>query len=332
MESTKFNVRNWIIHGMNELHGLDMNLLVVLDALLSERHVSRAAIRINKSQPAVSHALRRLRLLLNDPLLVRIDGKTVLTVRALEIAHPLRQALATIDETLREGSCDPAKLRRTFRISMSDYGAHAILLKAMSDIRRQAPNVALEIVSLGRNAAIDALVSAEIDLAIGVYPDAHRSTDQGVHFTKLFEDRYACFSDTRMAHAPDNFDSYLERSHVAVAVSPRERGDVDNALAEHGRSRKVLLTLPYWSVAASVIPGTDLLLTAARRSLPARPADGLVVTDVPFSIPPIEVVMGWHERRNADRGHVWLRTLLSALFQPTADDTDYDAGIGAASW
>lgn len=308
---------------MNKLHGLDMNLLVVLDALLMERHVSRAAIRINKSQPAVSHALRRLRLLLNDPILVRIDGKMELTTRAMEIAQPLREAMSMIDATLHENLFDPTIMRRTFRLSMSDYGAQAILPTAMSAVRKQAPEVALEIVSLGRQAALDALQSGEIDFAIGVYPDADQASEQDIRFARLFEDRYACLGDSRTAPAPDSRDKYLERPHVAVAVSPRERGDVDRALADQGCSRKVCLTLPHWSVAASMVPGTDLLLTAARRSLPRHYAEGLVVTDIPFDMPPIAVVMAWHARRDSDRGHGWLRTLLLALCQQPSGATDH---------
>merc|ERR1711965_1205160 len=107
---------------MNNLRGIDLNLLVVLDALLAERHVSRAAARLNMSQPAVSHALARLRVLFDDPLLIRRGGQLVASARALEIAPVLEEALRQMRVVFGPSGFDPAKEKRTFRLTMSDYG------------------------------------------------------------------------------------------------------------------------------------------------------------------------------------------------------------------
>jgi DNA-binding transcriptional LysR family regulator len=111
------------MHQMNDLRRIDLNLLVILDALLSEQHVTRAAERLHLSQPAVSHALARLRDLLGDPLLVRAGSNLVPTARALELVSPLAEVLAQVQSLLAPNTFDPANTRRTFRVAMSDYGA-----------------------------------------------------------------------------------------------------------------------------------------------------------------------------------------------------------------
>ncbi|MEK1949364.1 MAG: LysR family transcriptional regulator, partial [Ensifer adhaerens] len=128
---------------MNNLTGIDLNLLVVLDALLTERHVSRAAVRLNKSQPAVSHALARLRELFDDPLLVRHGGRLEPTIRALELAPRLVEAMGRVRSLLAPAGFDPATERHVFRLAMSDYGAAVLLPKLMATLRAEAPYIDL---------------------------------------------------------------------------------------------------------------------------------------------------------------------------------------------
>ena len=155
---------------MNNLGGIDLNLLVVLDALLAERHVSRAALRLNKSQPAVSHALARLRTLFDDPLLVRHGGQLELTVRALEIAPQLAGALAHMRQLMGSQPFDPRRERRAFRLAMSDYAALVLLPRLMAVLRRQAPYVDLIVSQASREVMMSQVVDGEIDLALGVFP------------------------------------------------------------------------------------------------------------------------------------------------------------------
>jgi DNA-binding transcriptional LysR family regulator len=295
----------------NDLHGVDMNLLVVLDALLAERHVTRAALRINRSQPAVSHALSRLRHLLDDPILVRVDGRLEPTARALEIARPLRDALGLIGGVLGDPERAPGAQARHFHLSMSDYAADALLPSLSRELRRRSPGTRLSLLALGRRAALAAVEAGEIDLAVGVYPDRDRSVAEGLSFALLLNDRFACLYDGAAGPAPTTLDAYLARPHVAVAASPRDVGDVDAALAADGRAREIAITLPHWSVAPALIEGTDLVLTAARRSLPAAPPGDLVVADLPFAVAAIPLVMAWHARRDFDPGHRRLREVLA---------------------
>jgi DNA-binding transcriptional LysR family regulator len=302
------------MHRMNNLTGIDLNLLVVLDALLAERHVSRAAIRLNKSQPAVSHALGRLRQLLDDPLLVRHGGALQPTTRALEIAPQLADALDRMRHLLAPAGFDPATARRRFRLAMSDYGATVVLPCLLPLLRRQAPGIDLHVSQAGREAMAAQVMDGEVDISIGVF----QTLDKAVRRQRLFEEDYACLADaTSLAKAAGmDLPSYLARPHALVALRADVESEVDVALAVAGHKRRIALVLPHWGVAPGLIAGTDLVLTIARRLHPPTPATaGLAAFEPPFAIPSFAFEQIWHKRRDGDAAHQWLRETISSLFE-----------------
>lgn len=204
------------MHAMNDLRRIDLNLLVILDALLSEQHVTRAAERLHLSQPAVSHALARLRDLLGDPLLVRQGGGLVATARALELAAPLADALAQVQSLLAPNRFDPASARRTFRLAMSDYGAALLLPGLARALREQAPGIDLVISHASREGMQEGVLSGEIDLAAGVFPDLPAE----LRSTPLFEEHYACLVDRDSLPPGGVLDlpTYLARPHVLLEM------------------------------------------------------------------------------------------------------------------
>ena len=298
------------MHRMNSLAGVDLNLLVVLEALLAERHVSRAATRLNKSQPAVSHALARLRHLLGDPLLVRRSGGLEPTARAMEIAPALAEALDRVRHLLAPADFDPATERRTFRLAMSDYGAAVILPVLLPLMRAQAPHVDLVVSQASREVMVSQIVGGEIDLAFGVFPGLDRS----VRSYRLFDERFACLADAASLGGGQAMDlaAYLERPHALVDLRADRPNEIDAALAELGHKRRICLIIPHWGVAPYLISGTDLVLTVASRILPA-PDNGLCVFTPPFEIPAFQFTQIWHKRRDGDPAHQWLRWQLQHL-------------------
>jgi len=299
---------------MNTLAGIDLNLLVVLDALLAERHVSRAAIRLNRSQPAVSHALGRLRHLLDDPLLVRHGGALQPTMRALEIAPRLAEALERMQDLLAPSGFDPAVARRSFRLAMSDYGATVILPRLLPLLRLRAPGIDLHVSQAGREAMAAQVMDGEVDIAVGVF----HVLDKAVQRRQLFEEEYACLADATSLTGATNMDlsAYLQRPHALVALRADVQSEVDLALAAVGQKRRIALVVPHWGVAPSLIAGTDLVLTIARRLHPAQPAAvGLTAFEPPFAIPSFAFEQVWHKRRDGDAAHQWLRETISGLFE-----------------
>ncbi|EJM24895.1 transcriptional regulator [Pseudomonas sp. GM25] len=289
---------------MNDLRRIDLNLLVILDALLGEQHVTRAAERLHLSQPAVSHALARLRDLLGDPLLVRAGSGLVPTARALELAAPLAETLAQVQSLLAPNTFDPASARRTFRLAMSDYGAAIILPGLIRTLRAEAPGIDLQISHASREGMVEGLLNGDIDLAAGVLPELPGE----LRSTPLFEERYVCLLDRRSLPAGGVLDlpTYLSRPHVLLEMRGSGTPEIERTLTALRERRRVAISLPHWSVAPQFISGTDLILTVASRALNEVADESLIIVPPPFEIAPFTFVSAWHKRRGGDQALNWL--------------------------
>lgn len=292
------------MHKMNDLRRIDLNLLVILDALLSEQHVTRAAERLHLSQPAVSHALARLRDLLGDPLLVRAGSTLVPTARALELVAPLAEALAQVQSLLAPNTFDPATARRTFRVAMSDYGAAIILPGLIRTLRREAPGIDLQISHASREGMLDGVLNGDIDVAAGVFPEMPNELRSSV----LFEEHYVCLLDRRRLPVDGVLDlpTYLSRPHVLLEMRGSGTPEIERALTALRERRRVAISLPHWSVAPQLISGTDLILTVSSRSVRDIDQQQLIVLPPPFEIAPFTFVLAWHKRRGGDQALNWL--------------------------
>ncbi len=289
---------------MNDLRRIDLNLLVILDALLTEQHVTRAAERLHLSQPAVSHALARLRDLLDDPLLVRAGSGLVPTARALELAAPLAETLAQVQSLLAPNTFDPTSARRTFRLAMSDYGAALILPGLIRTLRAEAPGIDLQISHASREGMVEGLLNGDIDLAAGVLPELPGE----LRSTPLFEERYVCLLDRQSLPAGGVLDlpTYLSRPHVLLEMRGSGTPEIERTLTALRERRRVAISLPHWSVAPRFISGTDLILTVASRALNEVDDQSLIVLPPPFEIAPFTFVSAWHKRRGGDQALNWL--------------------------
>lgn len=289
---------------MNDLRRIDLNLLVILDALLGEQHVTRAAERLHLSQPAVSHALARLRDLLGDPLLVRAGSGLVPTARALELAAPLAETLAQVQSLLAPNTFDPASARRTFRLAMSDYGAALILPGLIRTLRAEAPGIDLQISHASREGMVEGLLNGDIDLAAGVLPELPGE----LRSTPLFKERYVCLLDRHSLPADGQLDlpTYLSRPHVLLEMRGSGTPEIERTLTALRERRRVAISLPHWSVAPQFISGTDLILTVASRALNEVADESLIVLPPPFEIAPFTFVSAWHKRRGGDQALNWL--------------------------
>ncbi|MCE5984069.1 LysR family transcriptional regulator [Pseudomonas sp. LF19] len=291
---------------MDDLRRIDLNLLLTLHALLAEQHVSRAALRLHRSQPAVSHALAQLRELFGDPLLVRRGGRLQVTARAQALVEPLQQALEQLDGLLGSPGFDPQRAQRSFRLAMSDYGARVVLPGLMRLLRNEAPGIDLIVSQGSREAMLGQLFDGEADLALAVFSEL--ATE--LRAQTLFDETFTCIADR--SHLPTrgglSLDEWLVRPHVLVAVRPGVDNEIDLALQGIGAQRRVALALPHWAAAQEVIAGTDLILTVARRSLDSGKLDSrLRRFQPPLAIRPFAFQQAWHQRREGEAGHRWLR-------------------------
>ena len=290
---------------------VDLNLLRVFDAVLSERGVTAAAARLGLTQPAVSNALARLRALFGDPMFVRTPAGMDATPFARELGEPVRQALALLESALAHGpGFDPASSSRAFRFYMSDLGQTEFLPPLVERVRRVAPQVRLEALGLEPGAVGDALAAGSLDLAMGFLP----ALGPPVRRRALFRDSYVCLMRADHPIRKLTRKKFLAASHALVTY----RGGhhvVEQALERAGVARRVVLRVPHFTVVPMVLERTDLILT-----LPARVArvyerrGNFRFLPPPLAIPPAEVALHWHERFDADPGNRWLREQLVELF------------------
>src|SRR5687767_593989 len=294
------------------VHEIDLNLLRVFDAVLHEKGVTPAAVRLGLTQPAVSNALARLRKVFGDALFVRTPTGMDATPYARELAEPVRQALALLESAFAHGpGFDPATSTRAFRFYMSDLGQIEFLPPLVERAQRSAPGVRLEAVALEVEDIGDALAAGALDLAVGFLP----GLGPPVRRQPLFRDPYVCLMRADHPVTTLTKKRFLEASHALVSYRGGHRV-IEEALDRAGLARRIALRVPHFTVLPMVLERTDLILT-----LPARVArvferrGKLKALPPPVAIPPAEVALHWHERFEADPGNRWLREAMVELYR-----------------
>lgn len=296
------------MHAM-QLSAVDLNLLVALDALLRERSVQGAARRVGITPSAMSHALDRLRALLDDPVLVRAGRAMVPTPRAEALAGPLRVALDQVEALLRPAEgFDPARLARAFRLRVPDSLALALVPSLERILAAEAPGVDLHLQAVDGNTAA-ALRDGRTDMAVAIVADPPGD----LHRRALLTEHFACV--VRAGHprvgATLDLDTWCALTHVLVSPRGDSRGPVDDALERLGRARRVGRVVPSFLTAAVLAANTDHVLTVSRRVAEALAGPlGLRVLDPPLALPPYTLSLFWHARDDADPAHAWLRGAL----------------------
>jgi DNA-binding transcriptional LysR family regulator len=291
-----------------DIRTVDLNLLRTLDALLDERNVTKAAQRLSLTQPAVSGMLTRLRESFDDPLFVRTQRGIVPTLRALELAAPLKQILAEIDALLRPQAFDPATAELTLTIASTDYALQAVVLPFLEALRRKASGVRVALVPVQDASLPTQFERGEIDLAL-VTPE---STLPELHARRLFDERYVC---VMRANHPDaqggalSLDRFCELDHALVSyIGGSFKGVTDEALARLGRERRVTVSVTSFLVLPRILKSSDLIAVVPYR-LVAR-SRGLVAIEPPLEIPGFTKTASWHERTHRSPAHRWVRELL----------------------
>lgn len=301
---------------LEALRRIDLNLLLTLHALLLERHVTRASVRLHKSQPAVSHALAQLRLHFDDPLLIRRDGQLVLTARAQSLLGPLEQSLRHLNDLLGASNFDPGQSQARFRLSLSDYAARRVLPRLVRHVRRVAPGVDLAVSQANRETMMAQLADGELDVALGIFPEY----PQGVLVQELFPEHFVSLADESALPACGclSLEEWLERPHVMLALRPDANDEIERVLAHMGVRRRIAVALPHWSAAIELIAGTDLILTVASwavQGLDRYPT--LRTFDAPLDLPVLSYQQAWHSRKDADPANRWIRDAILACSQGT---------------
>ena len=291
------------------LAALDLNLLVALEALLEEASVGRAAERVALSQPAMSHALKRLRMLLGDPLLVRVGPRMQLTARGEALRYPLKDVLSRVRDLLVTEKFDAERSTRTFHLFVSDYASDLLLPLVRKQLQHEAPGISIRIQNDGRIKGDSFELAHSVDLAIACVPNSFK----GFYQQRLFTDRDACAvrRGSPIANRISRQADFLKMKHVAVVGREFAEDPVDTWLHEEGYQRNVALTVPHYLQALHVVAQSDLIAVIPERLVRAYSAIlGLDVLPVPLDVGTFDEYLLHPATKHADPGCVWLRGVL----------------------
>jgi DNA-binding transcriptional LysR family regulator len=296
-----------------DIRSVDLNLLVIFDAMARHRSVIRTAEAVGLSQPATSAALARLRGMFDDALFVRAGSEMKPTPKALELApavHRVVEAIST--DILQQAAFEPAKAERTFTILTPDIGEMAFIPGVLQRLRQDAPHVRLHAVSMRRKAAAEALESGQAELAVGFFPDLQKA---GFFQQGLFKTSYTCITcaGNQQAGPRMTMKQFLAARHVVVRPEGREH-TFDKLLEEKGHHRQVMLELSHFMSLLAIMPGSDLIATvpddiatAVGRYIPLK------TIELPLRVPMIDVQQFWHRRMQHDPANKWLRGIFHAV-------------------
>lgn len=299
----------------------DLNLLLLLDVLLEERHISNAAKRLNMSQPAASRTLQKLRDMMQDPLLVRVGSGYQLTQRALEIQPRLKSWLADFMCMMQPEVFSPEKAQGEISIMSMDLEMSLFMPNLWQDMHQQAPNVALRSFNI-RSDAIHLLEQGDIDFLVSSENKSFESTKY--HNYHLIQHEFVMVMAKGHPLAKKStidLDTYLNQRHGLVTVTGKGQGIIDQALAKQGAKRTVDLFVPTFHLALDICSRTDIVFAMPRLVAEKEGSRyGLVTKELPLKMPLLDIYLYWHERQHETSLHKWFRSLMRESFQRTRDD------------
>jgi DNA-binding transcriptional LysR family regulator len=286
----------------------DLNLLIVFDAVMQERSVTRAGSRIGLSQPAMSHALNRLRHMLKDDLFVRTPQGMVPTPRAEILAQPLRNALSEMQLALEPAAFDPAASDRRFTLAVNNYTAVVLTPPLVAAVSAAAPAVYLDLRPSGTLDIVDRLDRGDLDLALG----SMESPGERFATATLLEDTFVMVM--RRGHPANRGNlsakAFAALPHLEISSSREDTSFIDTWLAERGLARRIALRVPYLS-AAPILVQSDLVATLSRRIAQEFVRNHpLEHRKLPHESTRVRTVMLWHRRLDRHPAHRWLRDAI----------------------
>ncbi|HEX4355801.1 MAG TPA: LysR family transcriptional regulator [Polyangiales bacterium] len=295
-----------------DFRGVDLNLLLALDILLAERHVTRAAERLGVSQPAMSASLARLRVVFGDQILVRSAKGLTATPRAERLREPLAQMMTLLGDMLAvPPSFAPATSQRTFTLIGTDFVELILLPSLMAMLTRDAPRTQVHLKGPDFN-NLESRLATDLDLAVGYCPAASDALIK----RSVFVEPFVCIARDRHPRLAEglSLERYVELAHVQALPlgSTMYAAAIDTALAQLGLVRTIALWEPGFLAIASVVATTDLISTVpARVAAHVARSVPIAVHELPLPVASAEFAMYWHPRCQDDPGHKWLRDYVA---------------------
>ena len=287
------------------LRQIDLNLLVALDVLISEASVTKAADKLNLSQSAMSHSLKRLRTILDDEILIRTSREMEVTPYARQISDRVRQILREIQSTLLEKEIfNPATARETFRIAASDYVEATIGVNLLQKLNVQAPGIRIRISNLDKETVMNALDDNRLDMVINA-----RLPLKSWHVQHdLYQEEFVCVFKGDDSLTELSIADYTKRAHILVSMRDDFQGTGDEILKLQQQFRQVVWSTPHFMAVPFLLGSSDCVaLLPNRMAQQCAKAMNLKLFPPPIAIEGFAVSMVWHQRNNNSLQHQWLR-------------------------
>jgi DNA-binding transcriptional LysR family regulator len=288
---------------------IDLNLLRIFDAVMTERHVGRAAERVARTQPAVSNAISRLRSKLNDPLFTRTPKGVTPTLKAEALWREISPALDALIAATERQNFDPQKITGQFVIACTDFESTLLLEPILRILQKSAPTVSVIFIPGSAIASQTVLQSGNADIALGFLPE----TSSAIRSRILFEDSFCVAMRKKhpLARKPQDLRSYVKADHLLVSPSGDSRGVVDEVLAARGLSRRIALVINHFHLIPEALMASDMLATSSAKLMSQfGQTSELVLKPPPLAIPLIQISLYWHRRTENDQRLSWFRKLL----------------------
>ena len=301
-----------------KLRGIDLNLLVLLQALLEEQHVSRAAHRAGLSQPAMSNALERCRRLFDDPLLDRSGSSMRLTARAEALREPLARALEGVEALVDARPIMLDEIERTVGIILADALAAVLVAPLLAAVAREAPRITLAFQGWsGRGTTLDRLRAGTADLAISVLTSA---SDRALRSERLITENYLLVGRTGHPALLDrDGKAWLDHPHVVVSAEGATQTSIDDVLATHSLTRRVGVAVPSFLLVPDLLRESDMLALLPSLTLVGQ-CDGLKAVAPSIAMPGFDLQMAWHHRNDGDPALDFVTSIIRREMRRLSDD------------
>ena len=298
-----------------DVRRLDLNLILVFDALLKYRHVTRAAASLHVGQSAVSHSLRRLRLFFDDPLFARSVSGVAPTAQALELSATVSEIAALVRSgLLSQAAFRPEAASRTLTLCCTDLGEFGLLSTLIAALAEASPGSVLRTVQAQPSEVREMLESGDADLAIGALPPGQGE----IYGQKLYTQGNIVIVNRKTVRGDAiDLDFYCAAPHVAISPIRGRPTIIDEALARMGRQRRIVLTTEHHLILPYILTQSPALIATAPEMMreACRMHRGLRVLPAPVELPDYDVFQYWHSRFHHDRFHGWFRNLVAHFFQ-----------------
>ncbi|MBQ4809910.1 LysR family transcriptional regulator [Pseudoalteromonas luteoviolacea] len=296
------------------LRQFDQNLWLVLDALYQTQSVSGAAKRLNLSQSAISHALKRLRTAFNDPLFVREDGKMLPTQKAQNIQSLTQQGLEFLNQVANglDSFCKSTS-NRQFVVAATDFTTKLFIYPLLNMLSTLDCNIRIKVIDLSSEIPIKALSSNHIDLVL-TFSHGH-AFESNLSQKKLISGQYRVIARKQHPIVSNelSLEAFLSAKHVLVSPWGASSGSLDNELEKLGKQRHIAATVPQLMNVVELVSNSDLIATVPAVSIKQHEVESVQILEPPLPLPDYNLFMVWHPSYNLDQGLIWLRSELETI-------------------